>query len=353
MRAILHARTSDGSVLADDLYLVGRSLEDLPPTDQIHETLRERMALLDEASSAPAWEDEYVGPVLFEEDAAADLFRWVLVRQLEGTPGEIPFESFFGDLTSGSSSDVRLGRRVLPQGWSVYDDPSEDLRFSGAFTHDNEGTPAQKVELVTDGIVRNALMSRVPRADLDASNGHARGSLTEVARGRASIVHVQAPRRDSARKIHKRALALASSYGHDHYVVIRQLQEPASRLFGDPRAYLTDDQALQLPPPLVAWRVYSDGREEMYRSVEISEVQRYALRDIAAVGEPVTMDYLASAYSFPAAEGAVQGLPTRITAPSVLVGELELFPAPPERQKPRLLDPPPTSGFSAEIGAIE
>ena len=181
---------------------------------------------------------------------------------------------------------------------------------------------------MTDGIVRTALMSRVPRSDIPETNGHARGSLSERGRGRASIVDVQAPGADKGKKIHKKAMALARSYGHDHYVVVRRLQEPSARLREQPYAWLSDEEAAQLPMPLSLVRVYADGREEVLRGARFTQVQRYALRDIAAVGEPVTLTYLASMGGAPVDATPTAGLPTRINAPEVLIGELELVPAP-------------------------
>lgn len=346
MAVVMHARAADGMLLADQAYLTARTAEALGDADALEAEVQRRAAALASLSQADVFEEEYVGPVLFEASAAADLFRFVLVPQLEGTPDEIPFDSFFGEMGQQSASDVRLGRRVLPPGWTVTDDPTVDPSFPGSFSHDAEGTPAQSVELVQDGIVRTALMSRVPRSDIAQSNGHARGSLSQRGRGRASVVQVTAPKGDSAKKVHKKALGLAKAYDHDYYMVVRRLQEPAARMRDDPFAWLSDEEAQQVPMPLSVVKVYADGREEVLRGARFSAVQRYALRDIAAVGAPVTRDYLASHDGQPADSYPTSGLPTRITAPSVLVGELELVPAPGDPRAIRLLGGAP--GESAE-----
>jgi TldD protein len=328
LQVVMHARAADGMLLSDHCYYTARTTADLGEVTGLSAEVRERAAALAALTTAPALDEEYVGPVLFEDSAAADLFRFILVPQLEGTPSEVPFDSFLGELGSGATSDVRLGRRVLPVGWSVVDDPRADPTFPGSFAHDSEGTPSERVDLVEDGIVRTALMSRVPRSDIPATNGHARGGLSERARGRASQVTVTAPKAQSPRQIHRRAFSLARSYGHDHYVVVRRLQEPSARLRDEPFAWLSDEEAAMVPAPLAIVRVFADGREEVVRGARFTPVQRYALRDIAAVGSPHTLDYLASAGGSPADSGPTSGLPTRITAPAVLVGELEIIPAP-------------------------
>ena len=107
-----------------------------------------------EIAEAPALDQEYVGPVIFEDGAALDLFRYLLVTQLQGTPPEVPFDSFFGELGGSRNDAVRLKRRVLPIGWSVSDDPERDSSHPSSFHYDAEGTPASDVSLVEDGIVR-------------------------------------------------------------------------------------------------------------------------------------------------------------------------------------------------------
>ncbi|TNE86178.1 MAG: hypothetical protein EP330_23115 [Deltaproteobacteria bacterium] len=337
---VMHARTDDGMLISDHTYLTARSAAELGEPDAIEADIVARAEALAALTKVPALEEEYVGPVLFEETAAADLFRFVLVPQLEGTPDEIPFDSFFGEMGQASAGDVRLGRRVLPLGWEVRDDPLADPTFPGSFAYDSEGTPAQSVTLVEDGIVRTALMSRVPRGDIDGTNGHGRGSLSARAQGRASIVEVSPPKADSAKKMHKKAMALAKSYGHDHYVVVRRLQEPSARMRDEPYAWLSDEEAAQLPRPLAIVKVYADGREEVLRGAQFTQVQRYALRDIAAVGESTTWNYLASMGGAPVDATPTAGLPTRITAPSVLIGELELVPAPGDPRAVPLLSAP-------------
>ncbi|MCO4744228.1 MAG: hypothetical protein KC912_05530 [Proteobacteria bacterium] len=340
VRAVLHAQAEDGMLLADHDYLTAQSANALGTVETLEMSLRVRARRLVKLAEAPAFEGEYVGPVLFEQSAAVDLFRFVLVPQLEGTPDEIPFDSFFGDIGIRSAGDARLGRRVLPVGWDVRDDPLADAAFPGSFAYDAEGTPSQAVDLVTDGIVRTALMSRVPRSDIPETNGHARGALGQRAQGRASIMEVTAPKSDSTRKVHKKAMALAKSYGHDHYIVVRRLQEPSARLRSEPYAYLTDDEAQALPMPLAIVKVFADGREETLRGAQFTSVQRYALRDIAAVGAPETAQYLASADGQPVDSSPTSGLPTRLTAPSVLIGELELVAAPGDSRSIPLLAPP-------------
>ena len=335
VRAVLHARTDDGMLLTDQLLWTVRDPSALPERAAMEAEAHAAAVALGALRDAPVLDEEYVGPVVFEDTAATELFRYLLVPQVEGTPGEVPFDSWFGDL--GRNKDpVRLMRRVLPPGWSAVDDPMADPSHPSAFARDLEGTPSQAVLLVEDGIVRDLLMSRVPRRDIAETNGHARGRVGALAEGRVSQLSVEPRRR--VRSLHKQAVRLAGSYDRDWYLVVRRLQVPAVREVG---SWDVGDGGA-LPPPVAVFRVYADGREEQLRGAAFTGVSRFALRDIAAAGEQVTASWMAapSGGSRFSALAPTEGLPTRLDAPEVLVRELELVPTPGDPREVPVLPPP-------------
>lgn len=341
VRVVAHHRAEDGLLLTDQLLWTVARPEDLPPPEQMQAQARQVSTQLLELAQAPPLDEEYVGPVLFEDEAATDFFRYLLIPQLEGTPGEVPFDSWFGDL--GRDKDpVRLLRRVLPVGWSAVDDPMADPQHASAYSRDMEGTPAQAVQLVEDGIVRDLLMSRVPRKGLEGTNGHARGRPGSRTEGRVTQLDIQPDKRLSERKLRKKALRMASAYDRDWVVVVRRLQEPSVRMVGA-TSWPSDDSAL--PLPVAIYKLYADGREEPLRGAAFAGVQRFVLRDVQAAGEQVTASFLAPAsggdsYAF---LGPTEGMPTRISAPEVLIGELELVPTPGDPDEVPVLPRPPAS----------
>jgi hypothetical protein len=289
----------------------------------------------------PALSDEYVGPVLFEGDAALDLFRYLLVPQLEGTPSEVPYDSWFGDLGDNKQA-VRVGRRVLPEGWQASDDPTATPGHPSAYIHDWEGTPAQNVELIEDGIVRDLLMSRVPRKGL-APNGHARGFLGFRASGRVTQLEVRPRKSVGTAKLYKKGLKMAAAYGRDHLVVVRRLEEDAVRAADATSSVFSfgDEEALRLPPPVEIVKVWSDGREEVLRGARFASVQRFILRDIALAGEVHEGTFLAPLAGDYAGLEPTEGMPTLIRAPDILVREIELVPASGDPRDKPILTPRP------------
>lgn len=335
VRAYAALLTGDGELLTDQRYWTARDRHGLPdPAEMEREVDAMRDGLVARAD-ADTLADEYVGPVLFEGAAARDLFRFLLVPQVEGTPAET--STLFGGLGE-SGPTVRVGRRVLPEGWSVDDDPQRDPEAGVAYAHDWDGTKAQAVELVEDGIVRDLLMSRVPRKGR-APNGHGRGTFGQVAAGRAAQLRVEPDRTKARKKLVKRGLKMAAAYGHDHIIVVRRLQHDAVR---SAAGVYTRDEGLRLPPPVELVKLGSDGSEEVLRGAEFASVQRYLLRDIALAGPMSSGAFLAPMDPDNSYLGITQGLPTLITAPDVLVREIELVPSTRDpRNKPVLSLPSP------------
>lgn len=329
LSAVIHIRTKDGMLLTDQLLWSVRSTKDLPSEQDMKSAVQKMRDHLIHLAEQPQVTEEYVGPVVFEGDAATDVFRFLLLPQMEGTPPEIPFDSFLGDIGSRGNGKARLGRRVLPPGWTVVDDPGGNLNHPSAFQYDSEGSPASRVQSVDDGILRVPMMSRVPRKDLRQTNGHARGIERSRLSGRVAQVAVTPPRADSAAKLHKKARRIAESYGRSGYYLVTKLQENATRSLGGMPSFSSgEDGTVRLPIPVSVYWVHSDGTRKELRGARFTGVQRWILRDIVGAGRTTNRTFMIPSSPGGGLYSPTQGLPTLLHAPSILVGEMELIPAP-------------------------
>ncbi len=336
VRIAARVRAGDGSTLVDAATHVARRAGELPDTAALVADARALAARLEEWRDRPAETEEYVGPVLFEGDAAVDLFRWLLLPELSGTPGEekAPRGSRIAvwDDTE-AAGPARLKRRVLPTGWEVVDDPLADPADPASVRWDLEGVAAERVLLVQDGIVRGHLMSRTPSASLQGSNGHGLELRRGLVVAGPAVARVTPDRRSTAAKLHRAALALADDYDLDHYLVVRRIRPPGlDRESGGPwitgRQWLGFDDDAELPPPVELVRVFPDGREEVVRGLEIAGLDPRTLASIAAAGATHTS-------TFRSGNRAVT-----LSAPDVLLPEVELAPSTAPSEKPPLVPSP-------------
>ena len=305
----------DGMALHDELFWVARRGSELPSTAALAEMTR-RMGLDLAARATAASMPWYEGPVVFEGQAAADVFRYLLPGQLRGTPPEPSGDREFQAALRGGP---RLGRRVLPPGWSAHDDPrTVPSSLPGGYRYDREGVAAQRVDLVDDGRVRDFVMSRVPRGDR-GSNGHARGGVQGRWTARLSAWTVAPKKLLSAPAFDRKVRAVVRATGVDRVLVVRRLER---------------GWAGGLPRPTHAVWQFADGREEPVLALEFQSVDRRTLREVVAASGTQVHAYLASRSGHGRA-GGVSGLPVVLTAPErILIEEMEAVEPGPEQEPP-------------------
>jgi hypothetical protein len=341
IRVVARARSADGATLVDEVAWVVRRLEDLPDEAELRAEVVALAERLTAWRALPAATTEYIGPVVFADGAAVDLFRHLLLPALEGTPSPDapPRGSRVISFDMGDGGPLGVRRRVLPAGFSVIDDPAADLSLPSSYRYDWEGEPAGRVELVVDGIVRSHYSSRTPSAAVPASNGHGRGFPGALIRGMASHTVVDVERESSARRLHRQAMKLTGAYGNDHYLLIRHLADPALSADDVGAMFSLGEDGGSLPAPVEVVAVYADGREEPVRGLNFAGGGLPMLRDIVAAGGKTTETFLTPpprrSYS-----GQMFGLPVTLTVPDVLVGELELVAGTDAAERPSRLGSP-------------
>jgi len=301
----------DGVRLFDRRQWIARSAAELPSEAEVVAAAQQLGAAISARAEATAvgW---YEGPVVFEDEAAADLLRYLLPGELRGTPPVPNDEESYAKQTRRGP---RLLRRVLPNGWSVTDDPSSQPGLPGGFAYDAEGVAAEPVSLVDDGRVVDLLMTRVPRDDRRVSNGHARGSVG--GEWTARLTHWSAtPKkmlRDAA--FDRQVVAARRAEGLPAVLVVTRLEQGW-------------EGGLPMPSEAV-WR-FADGREMPVLSLEFTGIDRRTLRGLVAAGGGLqTRAYLAATRGYGRAPSTA-GLPMSITAPRrLLLEEIEaVFPGP-------------------------
>jgi len=173
-------QAADGAPLRDYLAAYGRSLDDLPLPHELEIRARAMGERLEKLRSATLVE-HYNGPVLFEWEAAAELFSQVIAPALlakRRPVSDIPQVDMFSAQMENPFQD-RIGGRVLPDFLSVADDPTlrqyQDKPLLGTSRVDDDGVPAQRTILVESGTLKTMLAGRNPVAGITQSTGSRRG----------------------------------------------------------------------------------------------------------------------------------------------------------------------------------
>ena len=355
--------------LADDGMEVGHFYAayaprpaDLPSADTVRKGLNVTAAELMAMRAAPPAPD-YTGPVMFESRASGALLAAVLSPSLSGARPPLAFQPVVEQLMSslGGRSDWsgKVGLRVLPPSVSLTDDPgAKDYKGSlliGGYSIDEEGVPAQKVDIVAEGKLKDLLMSRRPGPDFENSNGHGRSSFLADPQPVMSNLFFASTETLSKDDLKKKFLDACRAEKLEFCMVVRQMDNPSISLlhqddFSELLASFGGNAATDRLP-LVVYKIYpADGHEEIVRGARITGFGPRMLRNIDGIGDDAyVFSYMQNqtqgvAGTALAAFGTAQnGLPASVIAPSLFFEELDLRGARGEPKRLPLLPEPPMS----------
>jgi TldD protein len=304
----------------------------------------------------------YTGPVLFEARAAAELLAQMLGPSVGGSRPPVStmpiVDQLMERLGGRSEWTGRVGTRVLPVDTSLVDDPAatdaQGHPLAGSYTVDDEGVQAERVTLVDAGMLRNELMSRRPGPDFDTSNGHGRNVILGDPRAASSNLIFRSSKGMSSADLKKKFLDECKQDGRDWCLMVREMDNPA---IGIERSDDREDEIEALAAgassgervPLAVYRVnVSDGSEELLRPGHLLGMSLRELRDAIGFGnDSVLFSYSQSqenniAGTALAAFGTSEnGLPSTISAPSILFSDVEGREARGEMRRLPLVPPPP------------
>lgn len=344
IEAALDTQADDGMPLHNFYSLYLAKPADLPDPETVSKSLAQTGTELVELRSSPLVSD-YTGPVLFDAPAAGSVLAQVLSPSLSGARPPLSMGSSFDAIMErfGGRGEWsgRVGTRVLPANVTLIDDPTQKefqgQPLLGNFSIDDEGVKAERVTLVDNGILRDLLMSRRPGPDFQKSNGHARSANLSDTEPLAGNLFFQASGSLDAAALKKKFIDACHDDGHEWCLEVKRMDNPALSAirqedFNDFIGAIAGGLSSGERMPLTIYRVYvADGREEMVRGGHIEGLTLRSLRNILGIGDDSTVStYMqnppgAFAGTALGAFGSAQnGIPTTVTAPSLLLDEIEI-----------------------------
>lgn len=295
--------------------------EGLPADETVLRAVEKMIQDLHALKKAPIV-DPYTGPAILSGRASAVFFHEVMGHRIEGHRQKEEEE--------GQTFKKKLNEQVLPTAFSVYSDPTirrlGQADLAGAYRYDNQGVKARRLTVVEHGILRNFLMSRSPIEASPTSNGHGRKQqgFPVVARQSNLLVEVSQP--VPAAELKKMLIE-----------AIQKENKPFGLYFDDIQGGFTITQRT-IPNafnvlPVMVYRIYPDGREELVRGVDLIGTPLIALSKVAAGDDQVEV--------FNGVCGAESGAVTVAAAsPAVLITQIEVQKKEKSQERPPILPPP-------------
>ncbi len=299
--------------------------------------------------------ESFSGPTLFEPEAAAQLLAQLLGDNLRATRKPLAEPGRNVNFNPGEL-DTKIGSRILPDWMDVVDDPTQTAwqgkPLVGFYQFDLEGVPGQPVSVVEKGVLKSFLTTRQPVKSSATSNGHARMAGNYGSRGGAiSNLFVKTSQSEPLSALKQKLIDMCKERNKPYGMLVRKLDYPFSAGRGELQALAqsgpqSGGSVRPISPPVLVYRVYADGREELVHGLRFRGISTRSFRDIlGASQESVLFEYVNT--GAPLAMLGAGGLlaPTSIVAPALLFEEIEF--EVPQEQLPKLpVVPPPTSGPS-------
>jgi TldD protein len=323
-RLVMEAQTraDDGMELLRVETFQAPSASGLPAEAELTAKIDKMAEDLRALRKAPVAEP-YDGPAMLSGRAAAVFFHEVLGHRLEGHRQR--------DEDEGQTFTKKVNQEVLPTFLSVADDPTihevAGVKLAGTYEFDSEGSPAQRVEVIQNGVLKNFLMSRMPIKNFGVSNGHGRNQPGLMPTGRQGNLIVTSTQAVSEAQLRQKLIDEVKKQGKPYGLYFDDIQG------GFTLTTRALPQAFQVLPVIV-YRVYADGRpDELVRGVDIVGTPLAALTRIVTTGD--------QQHVFNGVCGAESGsVPVAAVAPAMLFSEMEVQKRAHSHERPPILPPP-------------
>jgi hypothetical protein len=339
LRARSAAQAADGMTLRDAASFQALDTAHLPSEAELERGVRQLAQNVVALAHAPKGED-YNGPVLFEGIAGPQILAEVLGKSLTLTRRPVA-EGGRGGGFQPSELEGRIGARVLPDSFDVVDDPTQtEWRGRPLFGHyevDREGVAPKPLKLVEKGALKGYLLTRQPVRGYEGSNGRARlpggfGGSTAT----FSNLFFRSSDTIPAADLKKKLIEICQARGKPYGIIVRKMDFPSSASIEEARRLIGGAQGGRpISMPVLAYKVFPDGHEEMVRALRFRGLNTRSLKDILAAGDDnVLFEFMDNPAPFALIGGSGYTTEAAVIAPSILIDDLELHPM--EEEQPKL-----------------
>jgi TldD protein len=337
------AQAVDGMPVAEVVSAYAKTPSGLPSRDSLVKAVRKMAQKLSKATTAPLMQ-AYSGPVLFEDQAAAEVFLQIFAPNLATQRSPVT-ERGVSDNPQNAAFQNKIGARVLPEFLSVTSLPTAQnlsaTQLFGAYRIDDEGTLAENFTIVKSGYLKGLLSSRTPTRRVKISNGSNRGGAAMF-----GVLEVLATKDRTLpfKKLRERMMQLCKDRELPYGVIVRKVLN--SNILMTTLYNLTEGDFPFARNPgqistLETYRVYADGREELVRGCDVAGITTQSFKEILAVGDK---KLVYNCYAMPVTpsffSGGAQFLPATAIVPALLFEDVEVRPIEDDFTKPPVLTHP-------------
>lgn len=271
------AQSADGEEIKEYIQLLYSSPSELPTQKELENICRAKAGLIQQKLASPMVKDSYVGPVLFEGEAVADLVeryfadasKGIISRRKGIASAEISRYYSNNPALEGNLLEPMINKKVVSRDLTLSamsgTPEYRGQKLLGYYPIDVQGVePDKELALIKEGVLKNMLTMRTPTRQFRTSNGHARSPINGgnlfLSPG---VLRLSSKTSCTPDELKKRLIAAAKEEDYSYAYIVRKI---------------TDNTPSQL------YRVnVSDGSEELVRGATIKDLSLRTFKRISGV----------------------------------------------------------------------
>jgi predicted Zn-dependent protease len=300
IRAFAQTRAEDGEILSDYIDLYFTSQNEIPMLNVLAQQVKSMADRLELLRTAPVISEAYSGPVMFMDDAVAEVFSNAFIEDNDGILAGRKFISSTSEISQWMTSYVPkenkserlINKKVISRNLNImtadYLKSYNNVSLIGHFTLDADGVnPDNNLKIIENGVLKSVLTNRIPSFSSESSNGHERFGFTsnKIGSDLAPGVLMMTFENDgkfvlSYQKMKKRLIDLAKEEDYEYAYIVVKLPNRSVNLpgLGD---YFSSNGFVK---PIIVYRVnVKDGSEQLVRTTKMNVLKMKSFKHVEAV----------------------------------------------------------------------
>lgn len=303
VKVVATTQAPSGEVLNDYVLWFTQNILQLPDEKTMTAEIEKMAKNLTDLTQKVAISEPYCGPILFEGQAAAEVFVQKFFTNINGlitvrkpVIGSEQIISMAGDKVKENTLEAMINKKIISRDISIKAIPTlttfQNTALIGSFIADAEGVKApDTLVLVENGVLKNLLCTRTPSLKMKQTNGHARAALsnggvkTVTGPGVIKMVNNNPATSVDKKKLKEMLLAAAKEEDLEYAYIIRKVVSDASGIKDESSTsyYGSSEPKKDLTKTIQVYRVkVSDGSEELVSFAEVQGLSTKSFKRLLA-----------------------------------------------------------------------
>ncbi len=303
VKVVAKTQAPSGEILNDHVLWFCKNISQLPDEKTMIADVEKMAANLSELVSKNAVSEPYCGPILFEGQAAAEVFVQKFFTNVNGlisirkpVVGSEQIISLYPDMIKENTLEAMMNKKIISRDISIIALPTlpsfNNTNLVGSFVVDAEGVKAMdSLVLVENGVLKNLLSNRTPTLKMKQSNGHARAALsnggvkTVTGPGVIKMVNNNPVTSVDKKKLKEMLIAAAKEEDLEYAYIVRKVVSDAAGIENENSIsyFGASKPKIDLSKTIQVYRVkVSDGSEELVSFAEVQGLSTKSFKRLLA-----------------------------------------------------------------------